>query len=482
MGSLFIFHRILYAISAQRFCVKFTLQQYTTGKNIMLSTKIRSTIHHDGGATDFKNAVEGNTPLIDKSLLIKTVINDYSKFNMLAFPSGFGKTINLSMLKYFFDIAEQAHSDLFKNLAISKAGECYWQHYGKYPVIFLSLNTLIHEQYEDKYKEFLADLYQKYQAVLFEKNVLDEYDSKFYQAIIDKKADAMEVKFALKRLIKLLYSAYNERVILLIDTGKIGLYRTNKIEDYFADILSSLKNDALLKKAIVSGVLPLRSSKGNNLPYFYRTILIPNQYTPFYGYSENETKQLLSICSTSNMLKELTQRHGGHFDEEKNQLINPQLTMTYLATWQRLFFALEDKPNPLPSVLNKIIADYVIDFTELSDTQLMLMILLANAETVKTSIDNLLQNKFIIREIREYEENDQDIWRLLVFCGYLLGKKVYPENKCQPRISDHFLLSIPNKTAFQFFKSVAQHWVTQTKAPALLTSDVSATPLNRRAH
>lgn len=428
----------------------------------MISNELPTRICHNRGATDFKNAVENYVPVIDKSLLIKTIIDNRSKFKMLSFPSGSGKTFNLSMLKYFFEISEHDQRYLFKNFAIWQEDKHYWQHFGKYPVIFFSLNDLIHKNYQNRYKEFVADLYQKYKAVLIAKNVLDKDDMTRYQAIIDKKADDMRVKYALKTLIQLLSSAYRTRVILLVDAGKLGFHMTGEIENYFANILGPLKDDAHLHQAIATSVLPLRGKNCTYLPYDYRTVLRPNSYTPFYGFSENETQHLLKLSMAHSLFDKLAEAQGGYIGNNNKKILNPRLIMTYLAARHQLYLALENKSNPLPSDLNKIIVDYATEFTELSDAQLMSLVLIHNTEVVKTNIYHLLQNKSIIREIDEVQENDQDVWRLLVFCGYLIGKKIRPVIKPESSYSDYFLLSIPNKTAFQFFKSVSQHWEEKT--------------------
>lgn len=418
----------------------------------------RQRVCHDRNADIFKIAVETNQLIIDKSLLIQEMIDDHTRGKMLTFPSGYGKTFNLSMLKYFFEISEHDQSYLFKNFAIRKSPARYWEHQGKHPVIFISLQDMINHDYKNKYKELIADLYQKYLPILTKKRVLSEYDNVRYQKIINRTAIYIEVKYALTELIKLLSLAYSKSVMLLLDICKIGFYGEQyreKIDDYICEVLGPLKDDAHLGHAIVTGLLPLRS-ENRRFIFTNLTVLFPHRYTAFYGFSADEVKKLFKVCCVSNMLESFIDWQSAYRCASKNRMVNSRVTIEYLRAREQVTEKLL-VTTYLPTVLNQMIVDYVVDFASLSDASLILDIIINNMNIIKNNLTSLLENKSIIREINEYGNNGVDIWYLLVLTGYLTSKTIRSENS-KNNYKDYILISISNKTVFQFFKTTMNHF------------------------
>ena len=190
------------------------------------------------GLSDFKELIEENFYYFDKTSFIDEVIKDGSKVKLFARPRRFGKTLNMSMLKYFFDITKaNENKKLFKNLYIEKTES--FKEQGQYPVIFLSLKDLkasTWEEMEKDIKSTIARLFSEYKYLL---NDLDKFDTVTFENIIMKNTNVEDLKEALKFLTKILYEKYNKKVVVLIDeydTPLVSAYHNKyykKTKDFF---------------------------------------------------------------------------------------------------------------------------------------------------------------------------------------------------------------------------------------------------------
>ncbi len=168
------------------------------------------------GLSDFKELIEENYYYFDKTNLIDEVIKDGSKVKLFARPRRFGKTLNMSMLKYFFDIKEaEENRKLFKDLYIEKTEN--FKEQGQYPVVFLSLKDLkarTWEEMERGIKNLLQEVFSEHKYLIKE---LDEFDLSILKKIINKEVELEGLKSSLKFLTKILYEKYNKKVVVLID-------------------------------------------------------------------------------------------------------------------------------------------------------------------------------------------------------------------------------------------------------------------------
>ncbi|WP_320950513.1 AAA family ATPase, partial [Fusobacterium sp.] len=168
------------------------------------------------GLSDFKKLIEGNYYYFDKTNFIDEIIKDGSEVKLFTRPRRFGKTLNMSMLKYFFDIKEaEENRKLFKDLYIEKTEN--FREQGQYPVIFLSLKDLkarTWEEMEEKIIVMLSDLFSEYEHLL---NELIGRDCDKFKKIIYENTNLSNLGKALKFLTKILYEKYNKKVVVLID-------------------------------------------------------------------------------------------------------------------------------------------------------------------------------------------------------------------------------------------------------------------------
>ena len=168
------------------------------------------------GLSNFKHLIEEDFYYFDKTKFIDEIIQDGAQVKLFTRPRRFGKTLNMSMLKYFFDIKEaEENRKIFKDLYIEKTES--FKEQGQYPVIFLSLKDLkarTWEIMEKDIKSTVASLFLEYEDLYYE---LGEFDKPLFKKIATKEEGIENLKEALKVLVKILYKKYNKKVVILID-------------------------------------------------------------------------------------------------------------------------------------------------------------------------------------------------------------------------------------------------------------------------
>jgi len=217
----------------------------------------------DLGNSDFKSIIENDNYFIDKSLLIEEVIKVQKQVILLPRPRRFGKTLNLSMLQYYFDINQADKENLFSNLLIWQSEKDIKEKYAKYPVIFLSFKDAKDDNWKDcleLIKDEIVELYNNH-AYLLESNILAENEKNEFRNIINKTAIITTFKGSLKKLSKYLFNYYNQKVVILIDeydtpiqAGYKKFY--DKTISFMRSLLSgAFKDNKYLYKGVITGIL-----------------------------------------------------------------------------------------------------------------------------------------------------------------------------------------------------------------------------------
>jgi Predicted AAA-ATPase. len=177
------------------------------------------------GVSDFKKLITENCYFVDKTLMIKELIDSGSEVTLITRPRRFGKTMNMSMLRYFFENTAFVDGDgkdnlqLFDNLDISMQGEKYLHYAGKFPVIFLTLKNIKGDDFESCYKKIEIAIVSEYERhkYLLTSDKLDAYEKEQYIQILTKKAGKEDFEHSLSYLSNYLYKHYGSAVIILID-------------------------------------------------------------------------------------------------------------------------------------------------------------------------------------------------------------------------------------------------------------------------
>ena len=401
------------------------------------------------GLSDFKEVREEGYYYVDKSLFIQDIIQRSSKVILLPRPRRFGKTLNLSMLRYFFEKREDSLADLFKGLAVEQYPEIM-QHQGQYPVIFLTFKSCKGPNLEEclsEIRRLLKNLYLEHQASIYPKLSVNE--QKDYDMITEKQGDINDWQSALSFLMQLLHRQTGKRVMVFLDEYDTPIH-SGQENGYYEEIVlfmrillgHALKDNSALEKGVVTGVLRIAKesifSDLNNLDVLS---LLRSEFQDYFGFTEAEIETLSQDFSLAESLENLKQWYNGYLFGNK-VIYNPWSIVSFLMSQDRF-------PRPYwintasDSLLRDIITRTEPGFQEHIET------LLAGG-TVKSEL-----NENIV--LRDLEQSDSNIWSLLVFSGYLKPVKMIPQ-----RIIPLYELAIPNLEVYSFYQETLKKWLHQT--------------------
>lgn len=419
------------------------------------------------GISDFKKLVEGNYYYVDKTLFIKELVDSSGEVILIPRPRRFGKTLNLSMLHYFFEKTTSNTEALFVNTAIWQQ-EDYKKFQGKYPVIFLTFKDVKEDNWEFAYKRMISAIAKEFErhfnAV---KDHLTERQLNKYKAILDEQADQAAYHESLFLLTELLNKTYNEKVIILLDEYDAPIHSGynsgyyDKSTAFMRSLLTSvLKDNKYLERGILTGIL--RTAKEgifsglNNLRV---CSLLSTEFQDKFGFTQQEVTKLFQDYNLAAHLNAIQQWYNGYtFGTET--IYNP---------WS-LLMCIVEKGKLQPYWVNT------------SDNKIIKKLLTLSDIGVKTDLEVLLAGNTVTKVIDEaiifpgIEHNDQALWSLFLFTGYLtftscnLDRKLY----CN--------LKIPNeeiKILYEnFIQDIIQGLLKTTKVTtflqALITGDVQA--------
>ncbi len=254
------------------------------------------------GKSDFKSVIEDNRYYVDKTPFIREIIDASADVVLLPRPRRFGKTLNLSMLRYFFEISQETRASLFKGLAISDDA-LFETRQGKHPVICLTFKDVKDRNWTACLKNIQAAIYDEFTRFryLAESDVLYPDEKSYFERIINGKASETDANRALKNLSTFLRRFHGERVVILIDEYDTPVY-AGYANGYYEEIISfmrnllsgGLKDNEHLFKGVLTGILRVAKesifSGLNNLGVF--TLLEP-QFSEVFGFTEPEVKRML---------------------------------------------------------------------------------------------------------------------------------------------------------------------------------------------
>ena len=256
----------------------------------------------DLGNSDFRNIIENNNYFVDKSLLIEEIIDAQNQVILLPRPRRFGKTLNLSMLKYFFDKSEPENKNLFTELKIWKSREDIKQHCGKYPIIYLSFKDAKANIWEDCFELLVSRIVKLYSMhdYLLESSVLKPHEKIMFNEILSESASKVKFQNSLEYLSDYLYRYHNQKVVILIDEYDTPIQSGYKkyydeVVLFMRNLLSgAFKDNSFLYKGVITGILRVSKesifSGLNNLSVFS---ILDNQFSDKFGFTELEVKQIV---------------------------------------------------------------------------------------------------------------------------------------------------------------------------------------------
>ena len=382
------------------------------------------------GIDDFREIILTNSFYVDKTKFIEELEKDTSKVQLITRPRRFGKTLNISMLKYFYNIENREENrKLFSNLYIEKSP--IFSEQGKYPVIFLSFKDIKAENLDSMYSELRRNFSELFDNYKFLRKNLDERAIEIFDSIWKEKIGA-NYSNSLKFLCKCLYEYYNQEVILLIDeydTPIISAYEYgyyDKIKTFFTTMYgSALKGNLSLKKAVVTGIM--RISKENIFSGLNNKVnsILESSFSQYFGLTEEEVEQSLRDYGIEYKLEEIQTWYNG-YNFGGTRVYNPFSITSYLDSKKIMPYWVNTSSNTL---INKILKEANNSiFKELSK--------LFQGGVIEKTID--IYSNF--NELR----NTEQIWYLLTNAGYLTPVKEIDYDK--------YSLKIPNEEVHYFFE------------------------------
>ena len=248
------------------------------------------------GHSDFKRVIEEDFYYVDKSLLIKELIDSGSLITILPRPRRFGKTLNLNMLKCFFERKETEEKNIFTNLAMWQAGEKYREQYAQYPVIYLTFKDVKLNDWPrclGKIQRDISSLYRTHKGILSSPE-LDGEEKERFKALMNEKASSGLYSDSLKQLMEYLHRVYKSKIIVLIDEYDIpiqqgyteGFYK--EVVEFMKTFLSGgLKDNPYLERAVLTGILRVsKESIFSDLNNPEVCTLLSHQYADKFGLLE----------------------------------------------------------------------------------------------------------------------------------------------------------------------------------------------------
>ena len=384
------------------------------------------------GVSDFKKIIEGDFYYFDKTKFIEEIIKDGSEVKLFARPRRFGKTLNMSMLKYFFDIEnKEENKEIFKDLYIEKTEA--FKEQGQYPVIFLSLKdlkALTWEQMEKAIKSAISRLFSEYKYLL---NDLDKFDTLTFENILLKNTELEDLKEALKFLTRILYEKYNKKVVVLIDEYDSPLVSAyingyyEKAKDFFKTFYSTvLKDNSYLQMGVLTGIIRVIKagifSDLNNLSTY---TILSDVYTDSYGLTEEEVEKSLKYYGIEQEISNVKDWYDGYKFGD-SEVYNPWSILNFLQYKELRAYWVDTSGNDLIKDVLKKITKNTIEALER----------LFNGEGLKQNISGTSDLSKLLSE--------DELWELMLFSGYLtVEEKIDHKN---------YILRLPNKEIKELFR------------------------------
>lgn len=398
------------------------------------------------GYSDFRDIIQEERVLVDKTLMIPQIMDD-AKVLLFTRPRRFGKTLNLSMLRYFFSCQEENTANLFKGLNIYKAPKSCWQHQGKYPVIFLTLKDIKSSNYTNAYESIcnlLARVYREHRILLESDTFLDA-DRNYFLKILNQEAPLQDVKAALQTLCVWLFERYGEKPLLLIDEYDTPIH-TAYVRDYYADMVDfmreflgvTLKDDSHFYKAVITGILRVSKenlfSGLNNIEVY--SFLSP-EYAEYFGFTEEEVNVLFKKAGLKHDAEKIRAWYNGYQIDGKT-LYNPWSIISCIKNGGKL--------SPY--------------WVNTSDNALIGKLLAIGGKDIQEDFEVLMQGQTVESELDEHltfvelNHNREGILNLLFMAGYL-NALVEEETEEEPV----YKLRIPNQEVRTLYRRLIFKWL-----------------------
>lgn len=411
------------------------------------------------GVENFEDLVKSEYYYVDKTMFIKEMLDLKGKVNLFTRPRRFGKTLNLSMLRYFFEdtgdkVKNEQNKELFRGMKITNAGEKYTEQMGVYPVINLTLKSAKQEDFENAYYTMqveIASEFDRHRSVIEtgrEKLTQKEYEQ--YIRIADEEADEKQVRGSLKLFSRCMYKITGKNTVILIDEYDVPLENAyfrgfyEKMVIFIRSLFeSALKTNDYLQFAVITGCLRIsKESIFTGLNHLKIISILDQQYSEHFGFTESEVLQMMQYYGVESRFSTMKEWYNGYTFGD-TEVYNPWSVVNYM--------------SDLNAKLTVFPRSYWINTS--SNDIIKDLIVRADRET-KSQIETLLRGDTLDIQAHEevtYEDmysNNENLWNFLYFTGYLTKEREYFKE------SIIFLkVLIPNIEVKTIYQSTILNWM-----------------------
>jgi hypothetical protein len=391
------------------------------------------------GESDFKEIIVKQSLYVDKSLFIKALFLETSRVILSTRPRRFGKTLNLSMIRYFTDFNQSNEPNLFQNLKIWQNNDIVETYYHKYPVIFITLKDNKYNRWENAYSDLKTNISKIFLQWKPYREKLEPEEKEIYDRIVNMTASYNEFTNSFRTLTEWIYRWISQKVIILIDEYDT-VFHSAYINGYFAEMMefmriflgSSLKDNSNLEKALLTGIMKVaKESIFSGLNNLLSDSVVQPQFGEFFGITAPEIDTLLceyQVVEQKELIKDWYD--GYHFG--KDIVYNPWSLSNFLKNKQFLPY-----------------------WGNTSDNILIRDLITKSPGLIKQDLEKLIKGEPLKKRIEEsivfqdLTSQPAAFWSLFLASGYL---------KISGRIGHEYQITIPNKEIEIIFEQIIETW------------------------
>ena len=393
------------------------------------------------GISDYVRA-QSEYYYVDKTLLIKEFLDRKTFVSLFTRPRRFGKTLNMDMLRVFFEISDEDTSRYFVDKAIWKCGAKYRKHQGKYPVIFLTFKDVKYDSWEATFAKIAGLLQEEFgrHSELKNSDKLEKYEKDYYEKVLDGQANEVELSASLQKLSKMLAAHYGKAPIIIIDEYDTPIQEGYSKEFYDGIIgfmrnffSGAFKDNGNLSYGFLTGILRIaQESIFSGLNNLTVNSVMDEEYDGFFGFTESEVKEMLRFYGAEDKEEELRNWYDGYFFGNK-EIYNPWSVINYLSR------------GCLPQAY----------WVNTGKNEILEDVLKSTTDDITEKLYSLLQGERVIAKIdqnvvyRSLTEDPANIYSLLLVAGYLKA----PKKELQGDGAWLCEVSIPNREIAAVYKS-----------------------------
>jgi hypothetical protein len=420
------------------------------------------------GIDNFKKLIDNNSYYVDKSLLIKDLLDRNDEVTLITRPRRFGKTLNMSLLKYFFerpecrklDLEDVDTSYLFKDLKIWNAGEKYKVHMGKYPMIYLTFKNAKQDNWKKtlgNLKKTIAAEYRRHNYIL-DSDVLSDYEKEKYIEILNLKADEDSYTDILIELAVYLKRYFKHDCMIIIDeydtpiqAGYLNGYFNEVIEFMKSMLVKGFKDNKALKKGVLTGIMKVaQESIFSDFNNPLVCTVLSQEFSQYFGFTEPEVEEMAEYFGFSIEMEGIKEWYNGYIFGTETVIYNP---------WSIIKYLYNPKNGLKPYWVNT------------SDNMLIREVMQLDKAEGKRVVEKLLKAEDVVKIIHEnisyqsIKDNYDVAWSFLLHGGYL---KAYEREMVGNRY--FYKIAIPNIEIMTIYEDTILNYF---KEDAKITPDIT---------